>query len=68
MHSANFRKESRGAHAVDEYPERDDVNWLNHTISRLSDKSIVELSKRNVISKVLDENEVKPIPLAKRVY
>ncbi|MDG7045082.1 MAG: succinate dehydrogenase/fumarate reductase flavoprotein subunit [Nitrososphaerota archaeon] len=29
------RKESRGAHAMKEYPKRDDVNWLKHTIVRM---------------------------------
>mgnify|MGYP001366660389 CR=1 FL=1 len=66
MHSANFRKESRGAHSHDDYPERDDVNWLVHTISRLKDNS-VELSTRDVIKYTLND-EVEPVPLAKRVY
>ena len=65
MHSANFRKESRGAHSHEDYPDRDDNNWLIHTIAHL-DKN-VKLSTRNVIKKTLDD-EVKPIPLAQRVY
>jgi len=66
MHSANFRKESRGAHSHEDYPERDDEKWLIHTISHIKDNK-VELSTRNVIDKTLDD-EVEPIPLAKRVY
>ncbi|WP_380876525.1 succinate dehydrogenase flavoprotein subunit [Sphingomonas sp. DBB INV C78] len=33
MESANNRKESRGAHAHEDFPDRDDANWMKHTIS-----------------------------------
>lgn len=66
IHSANYRKESRGAHSHQDYPERDDKNWLSHTIAHLNNGNVI-LSKRNVIRKVLDD-DVKAIPLAKRVY
>ena len=33
MHSASNRKESRGAHMHEDFPDRDDANWMKHTIS-----------------------------------
>ena len=66
IHSANYRKESRGAHSHENYPERDDVNWLNHTIAKKFYDQVT-LSKRPVIDKVLND-EVEPVPLSKRTY
>ena len=66
IHSANYRKESRGAHSHDDYPERNDDEWLVHTLAYL-DGNTIDLKKRSVIREVLD-NEVESVPLAKRVY
>lgn len=43
--TANERKESRGAHARDDYPDRDDDGWLKHSIYFSKTK---EVSKRDV--------------------
>jgi succinate dehydrogenase / fumarate reductase flavoprotein subunit len=43
--TANNRKESRGAHSRDDYPDRDDDNWLKHSIYFSETK---EVSKRDV--------------------
>ena len=66
MEGANFRKESRGAHAHEDYPDRDDKNWLKHTLARINDKK-VDITTRDTIQHVLDD-DVESVPLAKRVY
>ena len=67
MKSADQRKESRGAHSHEDYPERDDKNWMKHTIMWLNDKNKTELDYRDVHLNTLT-NEVAPIPPAARVY
>lgn len=46
---AEARTESRGAHAHEDFTERDDINWRVHTIARV-DGAKVELSHRPVIT------------------
>ncbi len=65
--SAEARHESRGAHAHDDYPERDDANWLKHTLSWCDEKGEVRLDYRPVAMRTLT-NEVAVIPPKKRVY
>lgn len=69
MHSAHARKESRGAHAREDFKERNDKEWMKHTLSyNNAETGEVRLEYRAVIDKTLDENEAKPVPPFARVY
>ncbi|HKM69963.1 MAG TPA: hypothetical protein VKG22_07490 [Stellaceae bacterium] len=48
--TARYRTESRGGHARADYPERDDLNWLNHTLAWRDDAGRVRLGDRPGIS------------------
>ena len=63
-----FRKESRGSHFRNDYPERDDKNWMYHTLSFLEDNDEVLHEKCEVNSKGLYPDEMDTVPPAKRVY
>ncbi|NDG05553.1 MAG: FAD-binding protein, partial [Alphaproteobacteria bacterium] len=67
VESAANRQESRGAHAREDYQERDDAHWMKHTLCWLDGNAKVTLGYRPVILTTLTR-EVDAIPPKKRVY
>jgi succinate dehydrogenase / fumarate reductase, flavoprotein subunit len=66
MDSAYNRKESRGAHAREDFSKRDDKNFMKHTLAWQSDNK-VEIKYRDVHSRTLT-NDVQYFPPKERVY
>ena len=67
MSSAANRQESRGAHARDDIPDRDDENWMKHTVAWIDEDYNVRIDFRPVHMETLT-NEVQPFPPKARVY
>ena len=67
MHSAENRKESRGAHAREDCPDRDDKNWMKHTVTWIDSDGKTKIDYRPVILTTLTD-EIEPIPPKARVY
>ena len=61
------REESRGAQAREDFPDRDDVKWLKHTLAWVDDKGQATLGYRPVILTTLTD-EVEAVPPKARVY
>lgn len=68
MFAAENRKESRGAHARDDFNKRNDEEWMKHTLTFLDNpKDKPEIRYRAVIHETLNE-EVETVPPMERVY
>jgi succinate dehydrogenase / fumarate reductase, flavoprotein subunit len=69
VYSAENRKESRGAHAREDFADRDDVNWRKHTLAWVNDKGEVSIDYRPVHADPLSgEIDLAKIAPKARVY
>ena len=66
MEGANMREESRGGHAREDFTERDDENWMKHTLAWVQDDKVTFDFRPVHMTTLTDEAEV--VPPKKRVY
>jgi succinate dehydrogenase / fumarate reductase flavoprotein subunit len=67
VQSAANREESRGGHARDDFPDRDDENWMKHTVAWFDDDGTVTIDYRPVHMYTLSD-DVDVVPPKARVY
>ena len=67
LNGAANRTESRGGHAREDYPDRDDENWMKHSYIWVDENGACRFDYRPVHMNTMSD-EVQTIPPQKRVY
>ena len=67
LHSAENRKESRGAQAREDFPNRDDQNWMKHSLCWVDEKGATRFDYRDVHLNTLTD-DVETVPPKARTY
>jgi succinate dehydrogenase / fumarate reductase flavoprotein subunit len=67
LYSADNREESRGSHARDDYPDRDDKEWLKHTMVSIDSDGAKKFDYKPVKLDTLTD-EVETVKLKARTY
>ena len=67
IEGAEERKESRGSHSREDFPERDDKDWMKHTLAWINEEGEISVGYRRVHEYTLT-NDVSYIPPKERVY
>ena len=68
VESAANRKESRGSHAREDYSDRDDKNWMKHTLAWIDNENRTTMIDYRPVHEYTLSNEVAYIPPKERVY